>query len=214
MKIYINLHCPYCISSIMVANISHLKYKIVYLAYDDEKSHIDRIGSKQVPFLELVNGKFIKESLDICEYIIKKQKLEIAPKSNDKTLQNMLNQLWFKNKHIVFPKFLDDTLNKNDFTTQHAKDYFIKKKDKYLGILTFSLAKKQQIIDNLSPLLTQINELMIHNFATYNELSYDDVITFTILRVIILITYLISIQDNIKTYLDNISKLTRVPPYD
>ena len=55
---------------------------------------------------------------------------------------------------------------------------------------------------------------MIHNFATYNELSYDDVITFTILRVIILITYLISIQDNIKTYLDNISKLTRVPPYD
>ena len=78
MKLYVYHHCPYCIKPRLVSDLSGLDYELVFLANGDEKAHIDRIGSKQVPFLEKDDGIFLKESDEICKYIIQLQNFDIA----------------------------------------------------------------------------------------------------------------------------------------
>ncbi|MDE4998968.1 glutathione S-transferase N-terminal domain-containing protein, partial [Francisella tularensis] len=59
MKIYLYHPCPYCIKVRLVADLRNFDYQMIILANDDEKAHIDRIGSKREPFLEKDDGTFI-----------------------------------------------------------------------------------------------------------------------------------------------------------
>ncbi|MDE4965804.1 glutathione S-transferase N-terminal domain-containing protein, partial [Francisella tularensis subsp. holarctica] len=52
----------------LVADLSNFDYQMIILENDDEKAHIDRIGSKRVPFLETDDGTFIKDSDEICKF--------------------------------------------------------------------------------------------------------------------------------------------------
>ena len=41
MKLYVYNHCPHCIKTRLVADISGLIYETIYLANDDVKAHVN-----------------------------------------------------------------------------------------------------------------------------------------------------------------------------
>ena len=127
MKIYLYHHCPFCIKVRLVADLSKLDYEMIFLANDDEKSHIDRIGSKQVPFLEKDDGSFIKESDEICNYIAKLQNFEIATSAIDNIVKEYISELAPHYRRVLYPRIPHHPANYCDFPTQSAKDYFINK---------------------------------------------------------------------------------------
>ena len=130
--LYIYNHCPYCIKTRLVADLSLLDYELVILANDDEISHINRIGCKQVPFLETNEGVFMKESNDICKYISNIQKFDIGQKKIYDVIKVEMNKLKNNSRNLVYPRVPYHKKNKLDFPNNNAIKYFINKNCNYI----------------------------------------------------------------------------------
>ncbi len=214
MKMYIYNHCPFCIKTRLVADLSNLKYETIVLANDDEKAHIDRIGAKQVPFIEKDDGTFLKESNYICEYIANLQNFKIAPTQENEKLYSLLQELQNTAKKITYARIPYHTLNSDDFPTQSAKDYFINKKSAYIGDLhEFYKNPPAEIITHSQELLDKIDTHIKAPFINGETFSWDDINVFPLLSIITIIKDLVHIPTNIQNYLNCIEQKTNIQLY-
>ncbi|MBF4426913.1 glutathione S-transferase N-terminal domain-containing protein, partial [Vibrio anguillarum] len=65
MKLYIYEHCPFSARVRYVAGMLNIPLDVINIAYDDDKTTTDLIGTKQVPLLIKDNDEVLAESLDI-----------------------------------------------------------------------------------------------------------------------------------------------------
>ena len=214
MKIYLYHHCPYCIKVRLVADLSKLDYEMIILANDDEKAHIDRIGSKQVPFLEKDDGSFIKESDEICNYIAKLQDFEIATSTIDGLVKEYVSELALHYRRVVYPRIPHHPANECDFPTQSAKDYFINKKSQYIDDME-SLLKNPPYdsIKAINELLEKIDPFVKIPFINGDKFSWDDINIFPIFFILTMAKDLIEIPSNIANYIKNIESKTNIKLY-
>ncbi|API86601.1 glutaredoxin 2 [Francisella uliginis] len=214
MKIYLYHHCPYCIKVRLVADLSKLDYEMIILANDDEKAHIDRIGSKQVPFLEKDDGSFIKESDEICNYISKLQNFEIATSTIDSSVKEYVSKLAPHYRRVVYPRIPHHPANECDFPTQSAKDYFINKKSQYIDDME-SLLKNPPYdsIKAINELLEKIDPFVKTPFINGDKFSWDDINIFPIFFILTMAKGLIEIPSNIASYIKNIESKTNIELY-
>ena len=213
MKMYIYNHCPFCIRAKIVAQMTGLNYDTIVLANDDIQAHISRINAKQVPFLELDNGSYIKESLDICKYIVKKQNIIINDTTNI-TLVNLVNDLHTEAKKLTYPRIVHHDNNIDDFPTESAKKYFINKKSQYIGDFDELLSNPPiETINKTQTILNSIDDMIKSPFINGDEFSWDDVILFPLLMNMTIIKDLITIPNNIKNYLEYFSNKTQIKLY-
>lgn len=214
MKIYLYHHCPFCIKVRLVADLSKLNYEIIFLANDDEKAHIDRIGSKQVPFLEKDDGSFIKESDEICKYIAKLQNFKIAESTIDSIVKEYVADLAPHYRRVVYPRIPHHPANECDFPTQSAKDYFINKKSQYIGDMD-SLLKNPPYdsIKSINALLEKINPYIKSPFINGEKFSWDDINIFPIFFILTMSKGLIEIPSNIANYIKDIESKTNIELY-
>lgn len=214
MKIYLYHHCPYCIKARLVADLSGLNYETIFLANDDEKAHIDRIGSKQVPFLEKADGTFIKESNDICEYISKIQGFDIADSAIDNLVKDLVTELAPHYRRVVYPRMPHHPKNECDFPTQSAKDYFIKKKSAYIGDMDALLKNPPyDSIKAINDILNKIDPYIKTPFINGDKFSWDDINIFPIFFILTMAKDLIEIPVNITNYIQNIEAKTNIELY-
>ncbi|WP_150466215.1 glutaredoxin 2 [Francisella sp. SYW-9] len=214
MKIYLYHHCPFCIKVRLVADLSKLDYEMIFLANDDEKSHIDRIGSKQVPFLEKDDGSFIKESDEICNYIAKLQDFEIATSTIDSVAKEYISELAPHYRRVVYPRIPHHPANECDFPTQSAKDYFINKKSQYIGDMDTLLKNPPyDSIKAINELLEKIDPYVKTPFINGEKFSWDDINIFPIFFILTMAKGLIEIPSNITNYINNIENKTNVELY-
>ncbi|ASG68171.1 glutaredoxin [Francisella halioticida] len=214
MKIYLYHHCPYCIKVRLVADLSKLDYEIIFLANDDEKSHIDRIGSKQVPFLEKDDGSFIKESDDICKYIAKLQNFKITASTIDNIVKKYVSDLAPHYRRVVYPRMPHHPKNECDFPTQSAKDYFINKKSQYIGNMESLLRNPpHDSIKAINGLLEKIDSYIKVPFINGGSFSWDDINIFPIFFILTMSKGLIEIPGNIANYIKNIENKTNIELY-
>ena len=214
MKLYIYNHCPHCIKVRLVADLSGLDYELVFLANDDEKAHIDRIGSKQVPFLEMDDGKFIKESIDICNYIAKLQNFNILSSQIDPKVKDLLDDLPQHYRRVVYPRIPHHPANECDFPTQSSKDYFINKKSEYIGDMSMLLSNPpMDAINGIHKALNAIDPYIKVPFINGNELSWDDINIFPIFFVLTMARGLVEMPANITKYIESIENKTNIKLY-
>lgn len=214
MKIYLYHHCPFCIKVRLVADLSKLDYDIVFLANDDEKAHIDRIGSKQVPFLEKDDGTFIKESNDICQYISELQNYPIADSSIDENIKNLTAEMLQHFRRVVYPRIPHHPKNECDFPTQSAKDYFIKKKSAYIGDMDVLLKNPPyDSIQAINNIMAKIDPYIKTPFINGDEFSWDDINIFPLFFIATMAKDLIDIPENIAKYIKNIENQTNIELY-
>ena len=214
MKIYLYHHCPYCIKVRLVADLSNLDYQIITLASDDEKAHIDRIGSKQVPFLEKNDGTFIKESDEICKFIAKTQNFEIAESTIDSFVKDCIVELAPHYRRIVYPRIPHHPRNECDFPTQSAKEYFINKKTQYIGDFDALLRNPPyDSIKAINQILAKIDPLIKTHFINGEKFSWDDINILPIFFILTMARDLLEIPTNITNYIKNIEAKTNIELY-
>ncbi|WP_395946225.1 glutaredoxin 2 [Caedibacter taeniospiralis] len=216
MKLYIYEHCPFCIRPRIIAGIKKIPLELVYLANDDEKSHLDLIGKKQVPFLQKKDGSFLLESLDICQYLNTfDQKPALSTEiTTTKALLTLANDLSGASKSLVYPRFLDHPQNHQDFPTQSAKDYFEHKKEKYIGCFKANLRFPEAAIEKTELVLFELNRLMTFEFASSDKFSWDDIMVFPILRNLTIIGDLVNIPAKLLHYAKKLSTLSGIELYE
>ncbi|QWV00012.1 glutaredoxin 2 [Francisella salimarina] len=214
MKIYLYHHCPYCIKVRLVADLSKLDYEMIILANDDEKSHIDRIGSKQVPFLEKDDGTFIIESNEICKFIAKTQNFDIAESMINSSVKELVAQLAEHYRRIVYPRIPHHPRNECDFPTQSAKEYFINKKSQYIG--DFDSLLKNPPYDSIiaiNKILKEIEPFVKIPFINGDNFSWDDINIFPIFFILTMARDLLEVPDNINSYIKSIETKTNIELY-
>ena len=178
------------------------------------KPMLIKIGSKQVPFLELDDGTFIKESRDICEYIAKIQNFKIEDSNNDTYLADKLNGLADHNRKVIYPRMPHNPKNTCDFPTQSSKDYFLNKKALYIGNMAELLINPpKDSVNAITETLQSIDSQVQFPFINGDKLSWDDVYLFPILFILTMAKEIIVIPTNIKKYIDNIELNTNIELY-
>ncbi|ADA78335.1 glutaredoxin 2 [Francisella tularensis] len=214
MKIYLYHHCPYCIKVRLVADLSNFDYQMIILANDDEKAHIDRIGSKQVPFLEKDDGTFIKESDEICKFIAKVQNFEIAESTIDDFVKGCITDLEPHYRRIIYPRIPHHPRNECDFPTQSAKEYFINKKSQYIGDFDALLRNPPyDSIRAINQILAKIDPFIKTPFINSEKFSWDDINIFPIFFILTMSKDLLEIPTNITNYIKNIEAKTNIELY-
>ncbi|ROZ70814.1 glutaredoxin 2 [Francisella tularensis] len=214
MKIYLYHHCPYCIKVRLVADLSNFDYQMIILANDDEKAHIDRIGSKQVPFLEKDDGTFIKESDEICKFIAKVQNFEIAESTIDDFVKGCITDLEPHYRRIIYPRIPHHPRNECDFPTQSAKEYFINKKSQYIGDFDALLRNPPyDSIRAINQILAKIDPFIKTPFINSEKFSWDDINIFPIFFILTMSKDLLEIPTNITNHIKNIEAKTNIELY-
>ncbi|QIV95991.1 glutaredoxin 2 [Allofrancisella inopinata] len=213
-KIYVYNHCPYCIKVRLVADLSGLAYQLEFLANDDEKAHIDRIGSKQVPFLEKKEGTCLKESDEICKYIAEIQSFEIANSSISPIVKGLIAELAPHYRRVVYPRIPYHPKNECDFPTQSAKEYFINKKSQYIGDMDIFLRNPpKDSINEINRILLEIDPYINTPFINGDKFSWDDINIFPIFYILTMAKDLLEIPSNIKKYIQSMENKTNIELY-
>ncbi|NDT28673.1 glutaredoxin 2, partial [Francisella tularensis subsp. holarctica] len=207
---------PTCIrdSVRLVADLSNFDYQMIILANDDEKAHIDRIGSKRVPFLEKDDGTFIKESDEICKFIAKVQNFEIAESTIDDFVKGCIADLEPHYRRIIYPRIPHHPRNECDFPTQSAKEYFINKKSQYIGDFDALLRNPPyDSIRAINQILAKIDPFIKTPFINGEKFSWDDINIFPIFFILTMSKDLLEIPTNITNYIKNIEAKTNIELY-
>ena len=169
-----------------------------------------------MPFLQKNDGSFLVESLDICQYL---NNFDNKPILSDEITTNsklitLTTRLSNASKSLVYPSFLDHPLNQRDFPTQSAKDYFEHKKEKYIGCFKANLRFPDTTIESTQAILNELDTLMTYTYASTDQLSWDDIMIFPILRNLGIISHLINIPKNITRYVTHLAQQADIGLYN
>ncbi len=132
MKLYYYEHCPYCIRVLAFAGLTNIDLDKKVLLNDDEQTPIAMTGVKALPILEYAPKQYMRESLDIIDYLCEKFSIELEKNTNE---LNEVNQFLQDNRLLIYglsmPRWVKMPFA--EFATDEAIGYFVNKKTKTVG---------------------------------------------------------------------------------
>lgn len=209
MKLYIYDHCPYCVKARMIFGIKNINFELITLLNDDEATPISMIGQKLVPILELEDGSYMPESLDIIHYIDNNYG---DKKSLNSKIRPEISQ-WLNDSReyiyrLAMPRWAKSDLE--EFKTQEAIDYFTKKKEVMIGSFEDNLKSSSDLIKITNQHLEDLEILIKSDKAVNGEFSEDDIHLFAALRSLSIVKGL-KFPNRVKIYMDNMAKACDIP---
>jgi glutaredoxin 2 len=212
MKLYIYDHCPYCVKARMIFGIKNIPFELVTLLNDDDKTPISMIGQKLVPILEKSDGSYMGESMDIIKYI---DNSDGVPALNydmhNEKISHWLEEASRFTYQLCMPRWVQAPLA--EFATESARNYFIKKKEAYIGDFAEHLANSDDLKAQANGSLQKLEPLLTHKYAADNNLSELDIHLFANLRSLSIVTDL-NYPAKVEAYRQNMAKLTNISLHD
>ncbi|MEQ9115759.1 MAG: glutaredoxin 2 [Rickettsiales bacterium] len=212
MKLYVYDHCPYCVKARMIFGLKHVEFDLEFLLNDDEKTPIEMVGQKMVPILELDNGKYMPESMDIVHYIdseFSKHKI-VNPSSNGKII-DWIDETTHEMYQLAMPRWVQVDLP--EFRTRGAIEYFIKKKEKYVGPFEELLQESDRFIESMNKKLIELDKLIHSEDSAEGKLSDTDFHLFAELRSLSIVKGIIFPKKTL-SYLHKMHKMAKIPLHD
>uniref|UniRef100_A0AAV1UET7 GST N-terminal domain-containing protein n=1 Tax=Peronospora matthiolae TaxID=2874970 RepID=A0AAV1UET7_9STRA len=209
MKLYIYDHCPFCVRARMIFGLKQVPHELVFLANHDETTPISLVGCKQVPILQLSDGRAIAESMIIVQYVDKHcgGPSVLSPSANRPEIRQWITDTADVFRLLYHPRFQAAPFA--EFATRESREYYRVKKEKSIGPFQDALAKTPELVLHANSYLEQL-ALMFHTKHTVNEtLSYDDVDLFGRLRGLTIVRGL-KWPPQLREYIDNMSKKTDI----
>lgn len=208
MKLYIYDHCPYCVKARMIFGLKNVPFELKILLNDDEESPIRMVGQKMVPILEKDNGGFMPESMGIVHYVDQNfAGPEIIISSKNDALVDWTLNIWGIAYKLAMPRWIQIGLE--EFKTQGAIDYFIKKKEAYMGSFENAMANSADYIEEANKRLEELNKLLHSENSAEGQLSESDIHIFPALRAFS-VTKGIIFPTKVKNYMKNMSNQSRI----
>jgi glutaredoxin 2 len=210
--LYAYFHCPFCVRVKLFLGLKKIPHRVVYLDHHDEKAHTDKVGEKTVPILEWAPNKYMKESIDIINYLDGLKQygptlLKSVPAGGGK-LSSLIQELGGIPPTAYYWRLMAIDPPLPEFRTQQAKTYFIQKKTRQLN-LSFKEAKGLELGDLLDfgIKLAEISHLIKAPSGLHGEnlTTMDDIKLFPILWASTLIAGF-KMPKPLKEYTDTIMK--------
>lgn len=211
MKLFVFDHCPFCIKAMMTVGYKNLPVAIEYLQNHDVQARIDKVGANMVPILQIEDGSYMAESLDIVEYLDHSDgQPQLASSTQSAKINQWLSQASEANNTLVFPRWLKIKLP--EFASQQAKDWFEKNKTRMID-MSFESAFEQSnlAIENMHSVLQQLDFLQLPSDRN-NQLSYDDINLFPFLRNLTVVKDL-KFPNKVAQYIEQVAKLSQIKLY-
>ena len=148
----------------------NLPYQSRLLAYDDESTPIKLSGLKMLPILEH-DSKIMNESLDIMEFLDKKNILKISElkqKSEFRAFEQTLNLMGNPIHSLAMPYWIYTP----EFT-ETSRIYFQKKKELKRGPFKDLVKRRHEFILELRPMLKQIEDQLDPYYQSKKLGLYD-----------------------------------------
>lgn len=206
MKLYIYEHCPFSARVRYVAGMLNIQLDVINIAYDDDKTTTDLIGTKQVPLLIKDNGEAMAESLDIIAYF-----LELATSSEtSQPSQQALD--WQKIaflplQKVGYPRW--SNMDLPEFATQSAQLAWRAKKETEALNFDALLQDTPNIAKEVEALIERAKSVL--NLDSYQHVTLvDEAILFSILRGFFSATE-IQWDNAVKDWMESVSNKTQVP---
>jgi glutaredoxin 2 len=209
MQLYVYEHCPYCTKVRMIFGLKEIKYELVYLLNDDEKTPFDMIGKKMLPIIKDDDGSSMAESLDIIDYIDGIYYPSLVEKKVEDFITSWIQENINLIYNLCFPRWALSQMP--EFQTYNARQYFIKKKEAVIGSFNEHLA----LSDDYKELLEQswVPLLRAHeDFFTIESrpTQIGDFHLFSLLKALSIVRDF-EIPSMIQTYRNRLSILSGVP---
>lgn len=200
MKLYQYDHCPFCIRVRMILGRYRPDCEIITLAYDDDQTPRALIGKKMLPILIKDDGTAMAESLDIITYLQTLDNVpQIDPTPLPMAIKNTMKPLGDQLGLLTKPRVIH--LPINDFSQPSAIRYYENKLMRQKG-LNFNdcIEKTPCLIAAVEPILNRVAEQMGSQHYVYQHLTMADIILFSRLRNLSIISAL-TIPTTLQAYL-------------
>ncbi len=208
-KLYIYDHCPYCVKARMIFGFKKVGLELVCLPNDDEKTPQSMIGVKMVPILQLEDGQFMPESLDIISHIDQEDGHPLLSEKTNNKLSKWMNKNSTLCYELAMPRWVQAPLE--EFKSLQARNYFQKKKEAYIGPFKDCLSKSPELIQEMSKELQILESFFDSSQDFFNgDLSLDDFHLFAFLRSLSIVKNL-SFPKKTSYYSQKISEMTNIP---
>eukprot|EP01035_Chromulina_nebulosa_P020165 gene20165-26179_t len=234
--LYVYDHCPFCVRVRLAFGLKNIKHEIRFLANDDIPTPTKLIGKKIAPIFEYKSNDPSKsfvmpESLDIVKKI--DSLIEFGPInyfkpfSGRKDLSEWQASVADNNRILQRPRYMLSFLP--EFQQQDSKDAFVYNhplppysKDEWIALsyqerwdkyhsafevsksLTWEVSKSLEDLDKL---------VYSQEYVSEGGLSLDDIDLWARLRSVTLCKGIVW-PTKLRSYMDNLSKLSDVPLYD
>lgn len=212
MKLFVFDHCPFCVKAMMIAGLKKADIELVYLQNHDIDARIEKVGANMVPILQKPDGSYMAESLDIVKFIDNNDGSPVlAPEVHQDELVQWAEAARDCVPYLLYPRWLKVDLP--EFQVEEAKTWFYNKKTPMLSV------SFEQAFDDSSHYIELANKaLQTLEWVTLpsersNQLSYDDIHLFPMLRNLTVVKGL-QYPTRVRQYIDEVAALTSVPLYD
>jgi glutaredoxin 2 len=212
-KLYIYEHCPFCVRARMIFGLKNVKHDLVFLANHDEATPIALVGAKQVPILELPDGKAMPESMDIVRYVDEHYGDAVLLKESSEREEI---KKWIKDTSDVFRLLYHPRFHRAlfaEFAQLESREYYRIKKEKAVGPFEDALSKTPQLVQQANKYLEELDQMLYSSESVNEQLSYDDIDLFGRLRGLTLVKDL-KWPTKLRTYVENMSKKTDIALLD
>jgi glutaredoxin 2 len=208
MKLFIYDHCPYCIKARMIFGLKNVPVELVFLLNDDEQTPIKIIGKKMVPILQKDDGSFMPESMDIIHYIDQNFGSEsiVNPSKNGKII-DWLDEVSGTRYRLAMPRWIKAGLP--EFRTQSAIDYFIKKKEMYIGSFSEALSKTSEYLTEINQQLVELEKMLYSTETVEEKFSETDIHLFAVLHSLSIVKG-VEYPTKIEQYKNSMSQRTKI----
>ena len=210
MKLYVYDHCPYCVRARIIFGLKNLPVENITLLNDDESTPVGLVGKKVVPILIKENGEAMPESLDIVNYVDETYGEKLLSEEVRPEISDWMKKVSGYYNHLLLPRFV--RLGLDEYKTQSAVDYFVKKKTEGIGDFDENFANTAQYIAQLSPDLVALDKLIISPNAANGKLSLEDIMLFPMLRNLTCVKGLV-LPPNVAKYTERMAELSNIDLY-
>lgn len=180
MRLYIYEHCPYCVKARAIFGLRQHPLDVQYLLNDDADTPTRMIGAKQVPILEWEEGSYLPESMDIVHYIDSLYDRRLLQNRSDERLTRWLEESRDYVNKLAMPRWAQMDLP--EFATDTARQYFIDKKEAYIGSFEEHLKNSPALIARATQHLEVLTSLLHPAGPVHGVFTEDDIHVFAVLR--------------------------------
>ncbi|MCL2918110.1 glutaredoxin 2 [Shewanella litorisediminis] len=212
MKLFVFEHCPYCVRAMMAAGYKGIALEKVILQNDDVDSRIRMVGANMVPILQKDDGSYMAESLDIVAYLdaVGGEAL-LKPAEHEQHIAAWLDKAAYYSSRLLHPRNV--RLGLPEYGSEAAVRWYTEKKSALIGMsFDEAFAASAEYMAALEPLFGELDFMLLPSERN-NQLGYDDILLFPVLRNLTAVKGL-NYGEHIRRYVDEVAELTGVALFD
>jgi glutaredoxin 2 len=179
MKLYMFEHCSLCFRVRMIAALKRMPLQEIVVRDDDGDTMVGLVGKRQIPILVKDDSQPMLESMAMVKYIeglgppvlVGPERPEIA---------QWADQVVAKSAPLTMPRY--PLLGLPEFATPAALAHYTARKHKTYGDFAELRSHTPQQMDDLMPMLDELDGLIESPQAVSGTLSMDDIRVLPLLR--------------------------------